>query len=195
MKFEDENYVRVLRAVGALSKSAGGAVELKEFLDSIKNIPDLNVLNEVGSSLMHFAAHNGHELVLRELADAGADINVRDEPDGWTPLHCAIYNHSFGCVNALVSMGADVNAQDADGNNALHFAASYSIVPVADMILKVGADATARNKHGHVPADVTRDHLIHEKLSKALNEQTGEKIMREVEACQDTEPVRRRRKM
>ncbi|HFJ9612664.1 TPA: ankyrin repeat domain-containing protein [Stenotrophomonas maltophilia] len=195
MNFEDENYVRVLRAAGALSKSAGGAVELKEFLDSIENIPDLNVLNEKGNSLMHIAAYHGQELVLRELADAGADINVRNKKEGWPPLHCAIYNNSFGCVNALVSMGADVNAQDVDGDTALHIAAAYSIIPVAEMILKAGGDATARNNHGQVPAYITQDPLIFEKLSQAFNEQTGEKIMREIKACQDTEPVRMWRKM
>ncbi|HHA2730242.1 TPA: ankyrin repeat domain-containing protein [Stenotrophomonas maltophilia] len=105
MNFEDENYVRVIKAAGALSKSSGGSVELKEFLDSIENIPDLNVLNDKGNSLMHMAAFNGQELVMRELADAGADINVRNEPDGWPPLHCAMYSNSFGCINALVSMG------------------------------------------------------------------------------------------
>ncbi|WP_080354866.1 ankyrin repeat domain-containing protein [Stenotrophomonas maltophilia] len=195
MNFEDENYVRVLRAAGALSKSAGGAVELKEFLDSIENIPDLNVLNEKGNSLMHMAAFNGQELVLRELADAGADINVKNEPDGWPPLHCAMYSNSFGCVNALVSMGADVNAQDAKGNNALNIAAAYSIPKVAEIILNAGADATAKNKHGQVPVDLTQDAFTYEKLSEALNVQTGEKIMSEVKECLDMEPVRARRKM
>lgn len=144
MNFDGENYITFKKAAANLEKSEGAAQELQEFLGALGKIEDLNALNEKGNSLMHIAAFRGQELVIRELVNAGADINARNEQNGGRPLHFAIYNNSFGCVNALVEMEADVNQKS---------------------------------------------------LNDALAVQTNIKIMSEVKACQDTEPVRIRRKM
>lgn len=195
MNFDGDNYITFKKAAANLEKSEGAAQELQEFLGALGKIEDLNALNEKGNSLMHIAAFRGQELVIRELVNAGADINARNEQNGGRPLHFAIYNNSFGCVNALVEMEADVNAQDMEGHNALHIAAAYNVPQVAEIILAAGADATAKNIYGEVPADMTESPEIKKSLNDALAVQTNIKIMSEVKACQDTEPVRIRRKM
>ena len=47
-------------------------------------------------------------------------------------------------AKVLVTNGANVNAEDKDGNTPLHSA----IVPVAEMLLANGADLRARNAQG-----------------------------------------------
>ena len=41
---------------------------------------------------------------------------------GHTPLHLSVNRGFKKCVEALVNSGADVNAQDEDGDTCLHFA-------------------------------------------------------------------------
>ncbi len=60
-------------------------------------------------------------------------------------------------VRALVRLGADVNARGAsDGNTPLHVAAKECHRSWVDELLKAGADETALNNRGEIPADMVR---------------------------------------
>lgn len=66
---------------------------------------------------------------------------------------------------------------------------------MTEKILQAGADATARTKDGQVPAELADDFSLRDRLTEALNTQTNAKIMSEVTASLDAEPVRMRRRM
>jgi ankyrin repeat protein len=61
-------------------------------------------------------------------------------------------------VKALITAGADVNAKDRRGENALHKLAWYGYpeknVKTAQVLLAAGADIIARNKDGKTPLDI-----------------------------------------
>jgi ankyrin repeat protein len=57
-------------------------------------------------------------------------------------------------VAALLKQGADVNASQADGMTALHWAAYHDDGPLTTQLLKAGAHADAANRYGVTPLAV-----------------------------------------
>ncbi len=50
-----------------------------------------------------------------------------------------------------LQQGADPRAREPDGTTALHYAAHYALLPLAEALVKGRADASARNDYGAMP--------------------------------------------
>ncbi len=74
-------------------------------------------LNSCGCVPLHRSAYAGHYECCRLLAEANADLNVRDSSFGDlnTPLHKAISQGHVNVTNLLLARGADVNILNAQG--------------------------------------------------------------------------------
>ncbi|KAK2703331.1 acyl-CoA-binding domain-containing protein 6-like [Artemia franciscana] len=83
---------------------------LKEAL----SVVDVNVTDESGLSLIHWASDRNSIEVLRFLLERGADVDKRDE-DGQSPLHYAALCDNVECLKILLEFGADVNVKDSEG--------------------------------------------------------------------------------
>ena len=70
------------------------------------------------------AIEGGDAKTARELLLASPDL-VQAEKDGDTPIHTAARNAQAGMIILLVEHGADINAQNSDGNTALHLAVMH----------------------------------------------------------------------
>jgi ankyrin repeat protein len=53
------------------------------------------------------AAFDGDTKKVAKLLDAGAPINAKGR--NWTPLHAAIENDQYDCVELLIARGADIH--------------------------------------------------------------------------------------
>lgn len=51
-------------------------------------------------------------------------------------------------VRALLARHADVNAPQADGSTALHWAAQHDDPELADILIRAGANVQAANRYG-----------------------------------------------
>jgi ankyrin repeat protein len=63
----------------------------------------------------------------------------------------------FTSVRALIGRKADVNAPLADGSTALHWAAHWDDVAVADALLKAGANPAASSRLGATPMSIAAE--------------------------------------
>lgn len=127
--------------------------------------PDLDIaalLLERGADVNACGGSDGraplHDAVLRpklELAgfllDHGASIDVRDAEQGLTPLQLTIKEAtktSFAAARWLLERGADVNALDGNGDNALNTATKWtSDLPIIKELFERGS-ALVANEYG-----------------------------------------------
>jgi ankyrin repeat protein len=68
-----------------------------------------------------------------------------------TPVADAAMRRDAAEVRRLVQSGADVNAAQADGATALHWAAYHGDASLAQALLEAGADVGATNRNGSTP--------------------------------------------
>jgi ankyrin repeat protein len=87
------------------------------------------------------ATFMGYESIVKELIDAGANVNARDW-DSNTPLMQASDSAHHGIMRLLIAAGAYVNASTSYGRTPLMFAASRYAETVR-ILLEAGADVNA----------------------------------------------------
>ena len=80
------------------------------------------------------------------LAASPAGASTADQP-----LADAAQRAAWGVVRALVEQGADVAARQGDGATALHWAAYWDEVDLADLLIRAGADVNVANDLGVTP--------------------------------------------
>jgi uncharacterized protein len=89
---------------------------------------------------------------------------------GHSDVADAVMSGDKAAVRKLVDQHADVNAAQADGGTALHWAVFRSDKETVDLLLRAGANAKAANREGATPmwlASVNGDAAILEALLKA----------------------------
>jgi len=100
---------------------------------------------------------------VRLLADAGVDVNARDE-DGDTPLHVL---RQADVVEELLKRGADVNARNNWGEAPIFHALTGDVMRV---MIRHGADLTIRDKRGETALDFATKVGLEQDLRKAIRE-------------------------
>jgi ankyrin repeat protein len=100
---------------------------------------------------------------LRLLAQAGADVNARDNK-GNTPLHEIFLTD---VEEELLNLGADVNARDRDGETPIFTTVDDDAIP---LLIEHGAELTIRNNKGETVMDAAKEKgpLRQEALRKAI---------------------------
>ena len=122
-----------------------------------------NTLPELaGATPFLLAATAGDTGVMRLLAEAGADTALTAEGRS-TPLMAAAgfgrilgentrrESQLLGAARLAVELGADVNATDAAGNTAMHYAAYHRLTSVVQFLVDKGAKIDVKNKFGETP--------------------------------------------
>src|SRR6202007_3388960 len=68
-----------------------------------------------------------------------------------SPVADAAQNKDKELLRSLVAQKVDVNAPQADGATALHWAARWDDLEMAGLLIRAGANAKAANRDGATP--------------------------------------------
>ncbi len=84
--------------------------------------------------------------VVKELLDAGCDINIQSKSDRWTALMEASVRGYLRIVVELIKRGAEVNRSNQNGRTALSLAAEKGKIEVVKALIKTGANVNLKDK-------------------------------------------------
>lgn len=112
---------------------------------------DINVKDNRGYTALSHALEAMYENIVDALLNQpNLDANTRGL-NGRPALFAYVWRDSQERVEKLLAHGADVNAQDNDGDTALHGAAQIGNVEVIGLLLDKGANPNAKNTVGGTP--------------------------------------------
>lgn len=113
-----------------------------------------------GSHLLHNALVGCSWQTVQQLIAAGADVNIIGSSRR-TPLHIAAMCAKADCVIGLLEAGADATAACQQGNNTLHYLASYSgskprawLPEVVQKLVTAGCNVDLVNNNGETPLHI-----------------------------------------
>ncbi|KAL7677152.1 hypothetical protein ACOME3_003397 [Neoechinorhynchus agilis] len=89
--------------------------------------------------------------------------------NGMTPLHYAVRNSLYEEVQLLISLGADLSAQDHAGRDVLHYAASNNDCELGRLLLVSGAQIDSLDNNGNTPLKTAIIYGNHEFASFLIN--------------------------
>ena len=104
---------------------------------------DVNERSSDGTTVLHWAAHNGDADLVKRLLKAGANPNAVNDYSA-TPMSEAAELGNAEIIEALLKAGADVESPNAGGQTALMTVARTNHVDAARVLLKHGAKVNAR---------------------------------------------------
>ena len=97
-----------------------GNLEMVQLIRSCLNL--INPTNELGWSVLHLAAANGHVDIVKEIAKDLYQKDPKAGTENWTPFHMAAIQGHLEIVKYLYEVGADISITDKNGCNALDLA-------------------------------------------------------------------------
>ena len=94
--------------------------------------------------------------ILNALINRGIDINQKqkDKQYGYSPMHFAVITKNIEAFDYLIEKGADINAQNINGNTILFSLVFYykrdidTYSEMINILLNKGADAHLKNNYG-----------------------------------------------
>lgn len=113
------------------------------------------ILKYTTSVAIVLLAAGGQKDKVRQLLDAGMDVDKRDE-NGRTALIAAARRGHAQIVGMLLEEGCNVNATDTSGRTALIYAAREGFPPVVKLLLRGGADASIADRRGQTALDYAK---------------------------------------
>ena len=132
-----------------ISSAARGDLQVSSFL--VERGADVNAKDHKGYTALIHAIEARYEDVEKILLNhPQLDPNARGL-NGVTALSKYVWREQKYAVEKLLERGADVNAQDNDGDAPLHGAAQSGNVEILDLLLDKGADPNLKNKQGGTP--------------------------------------------
>ncbi|XP_031277475.1 signal recognition particle 43 kDa protein, chloroplastic [Pistacia vera] len=110
---------------------------------------DIDAVDNDGRTALLFVSGLGSEGCVRILAEAGANLNHRDNSGGFTALHMAAGYVKPGVVKVLLELGADADVEDDRGLTPLDLAKQIlSVTPKGNPMQfarRLGLESVIRN--------------------------------------------------
>ncbi|MCT4635156.1 MAG: ankyrin repeat domain-containing protein [Rickettsiales bacterium] len=149
-----EEYAPNMKLLNAELHRAAEKDNIESMEHALNRGADINSQNKFGNTVLHNAASKENLETIDFLLSCGADPNITNKRKE-TALHVALstemINIKIPIINIMLEKGADLNAQDINGNSPMHFAA-LSSDDVIDIMLDGDrasqVDMNLRNNRG-----------------------------------------------
>jgi ankyrin repeat protein len=145
-----------------MGKSIHDAVSLAE-IERKKN--DINKQNQYGNTLLHRAAYNHQNDMVRHLLNIGSNPNLLDKT-GWSALHYACVKpeteNSILIVKELINARAELNPKYRSSSffsnieSPLHKSIKAGNSRISDFLIEHGASLSAPDQYGYLPYELKR---------------------------------------
>jgi hypothetical protein len=122
----------------------GDLVELTTVLEEHPEVDVDGFKAENGGWALFRSCENGFTECAQVLIDHNADVNAKDEADGWSGLYASARGGHLSCVKLMVQNGADVNCQTNVGWTPLIGSICNGYLTVAQYLLGQKADINYR---------------------------------------------------
>lgn len=132
-----------------ITAAARGNLEIVNVL--VQRGADVNVQDNKGYTALLHALEARYDQVSDVLLNHPKLDGHAAGLNGHTALMIYAWRDSKDAVQKLLERGAKANAQDNDGDSALHGAAQNGNVEILDMLLAKGGDPELKNKQGGTP--------------------------------------------
>ena len=118
---------------------------LKNLLDSSYNLPNLNVKDNEGETVLHRAIRDNNSVALQTLLSGTSDqrsLFTAMNDNGQTPLHLAVQLNHASALDTLITYDIDVNIKNTQQYTCLELALLGGLPNIAQKLLYMGADIT-----------------------------------------------------
>ncbi|XP_028611882.1 ankyrin repeat domain-containing protein 61 isoform X2 [Grammomys surdaster] len=126
-----------------------------------QNGAQVNAINEYSMTPLHMAADILNKNMIQTLIACGANVNCAVSSTGQTALKLAVSTASskagrllaagVGCIRLLLNHGAQVDAQDHEGQTALHEACFGGREVIINLLLEFKANVNILTRNGESP--------------------------------------------
>lgn len=133
---------QIIESVVGNRKRVDGFVNCAKKHQAYKKIENIPAKKTKNTRNLIAAVMEGSLESVREMIEAGADVNAQVDSGGVTVLMRASALDHTDIVKALIVAGADVNAQNYDGTTALSLATSNA--EIVNMLVVAGANVNTK---------------------------------------------------
>jgi ankyrin repeat protein len=139
--------------------------------------------NPCFTSPLTVGSYFGHEIMVKLLLEAKADVDSKDNYYGYTPLSWAAQNGHEGIVKLLLEAKADVDSKDDNGRTSLWWAARSGYEGIVELLLEAKADVDSDdNYYGYTPLPGAAE-KGHEGIVKLLLEAKADVDLEDDNGC------------
>ncbi|KAI8970359.1 ankyrin repeat-containing domain protein [Mycotypha africana] len=143
-----------------------GHVELVELLLDLGHEDEvISVDNEGITVLMIAAMYNREEIFFLYVSRYPECIHAISKT-GWTVLLYAAQNGNANLVSYLLSISADFDHIDNEGNSALHYAAAWGHITVMELLVSEGCNVDLENNEHATAFDYAYSKAVQEHLKE-----------------------------
>ncbi|KAF7540707.1 hypothetical protein G7054_g1128 [Neopestalotiopsis clavispora] len=150
-------------------------IDLKSVLESADDtiLQQLESIDEIGRTPLHWAATLNDSQSARELLKAGAPVDALSAPEQFSALDLAIVPEQLSkdtsLIDALLEAGADVNLMDTDWSSPFSKACYLANVPTVRKLRQAGGDVNGFSSPLLHAADANRFDVMEYLLEEGAN--------------------------